>query len=512
MISVILYGRNDSHGYNLHKRAAISLNCIAEMLDAPNDEILFVDYNTPDDFISFPEAIADTLTERCKKMLRIFRVRPSHHARFRAETDLVALEPVSRNVAIRRSNPANRWLLCTNTDMIFAPKPPFKSLSGLVANLEDGFYELPRFDLPDLLWEGLNRMTPLENIATVEKWGLGYHINEIICRPKEILFDAPGDFQLFPRAAGFELQGFDERYNLGWHMDSNLGKRFYIHYGIVRSLDERVSGWHCNHTRTQSIAHRSGRRTNDMDEVFTQVVRADLPHQKDSWGLVNEEIEEIRLDIDRGQSLLRALDKVSGAPAKEPYLAPEKSSELLACPPAHLKPYIADILYSFHRKTVVGYCGYDPEMFAAFHEVWQALGFTGPIHLIGRKEDREFSTGQPCLSVEEADRRCEMFIGDYGVLKLEMDEKRVECLHNNRCMLAVLEQLMILERAQLKDPSHTPRKFMVLNGAQPFVCAVMQHYTNMQENPFGTRIRHGYVVPPKKMETRPQAPEKKTGT
>ncbi len=32
MISVILYGRNDSHGYNLPKRAAISINCIAEML------------------------------------------------------------------------------------------------------------------------------------------------------------------------------------------------------------------------------------------------------------------------------------------------------------------------------------------------------------------------------------------------------------------------------------------------------------------------------------------------
>lgn len=54
MISVILYGRNDSYGYNLHKRAALSFNCIAEMLDAPDDEILFVDYNTPDDFPTFP--------------------------------------------------------------------------------------------------------------------------------------------------------------------------------------------------------------------------------------------------------------------------------------------------------------------------------------------------------------------------------------------------------------------------------------------------------------------------
>ena len=70
MISLILYGRNDSYGYNLHKRAAISLNCMAEVLDAPGDEILFVDYNTPDDFPTFPEAIQDTLTERAKRLLR----------------------------------------------------------------------------------------------------------------------------------------------------------------------------------------------------------------------------------------------------------------------------------------------------------------------------------------------------------------------------------------------------------------------------------------------------------
>ena len=62
MISVILYGRNDSHGYNLPKRAAISLNCIAEVLSDPDDEILFVDYNTPDDLPTYIEAVYDTLT------------------------------------------------------------------------------------------------------------------------------------------------------------------------------------------------------------------------------------------------------------------------------------------------------------------------------------------------------------------------------------------------------------------------------------------------------------------
>ena len=67
MISIVLYGRNDNYGYNLHKSAALSLNCMAEVLTDPSDEILFVDYNTPDDFPTFPEAIQDTFTKRARE-------------------------------------------------------------------------------------------------------------------------------------------------------------------------------------------------------------------------------------------------------------------------------------------------------------------------------------------------------------------------------------------------------------------------------------------------------------
>src|SRR5215467_9423130 len=142
MISIVLYGRNDNYGYNLHKRAALSLNCMAEVLSHADDEILFVDYNTPDDFPTFPEAIADTLTAKAKKHLRILRVRPEVHARFAKRTHLSALEPVARNVAVRRSNPANRWILSTNTDMIFVPRKG-QSLSEVARDLPNAHYGIP---------------------------------------------------------------------------------------------------------------------------------------------------------------------------------------------------------------------------------------------------------------------------------------------------------------------------------------------------------------------------------
>ncbi len=40
VISVITYGRNDNYGYNLAKRAAISLNALAEVLDGEGDEVI----------------------------------------------------------------------------------------------------------------------------------------------------------------------------------------------------------------------------------------------------------------------------------------------------------------------------------------------------------------------------------------------------------------------------------------------------------------------------------------
>src|ERR1043166_7662907 len=149
MISVVLYGRNDSHGYNLHKRAAISLNCIAELLTDPDDELLFVDYNTPNDLPTFIEAIYDTLTPKAKSLLRVLRVRPELHARMVDGTHLFALEPHSRNIAIRRSNARNRWILFTNTDMIFLPRGGVRDLPNALHDIPDGQYILPRFELPE---------------------------------------------------------------------------------------------------------------------------------------------------------------------------------------------------------------------------------------------------------------------------------------------------------------------------------------------------------------------------
>src|SRR5215468_409541 len=312
MFSVIIYGRNDSHGYNLHKRAAISFNALAEVMSDPDDEILFVDYNTPDDHPTFPEAINDTLTEKAKKVLRIFRVRPEQHAHLKARTHLVALEAQSRNVALRRSNPRNRWILYTNTDILLVPRNEHESLSDILGSIPDGFYQGPRFELPEMLWEAaLDRRDPAGNLAKLRNWSTRFRLNEVVRLIAPMRYDALGDFQAALRDDMFAIHGFDESMILGWHCDSNLAARLALYSGRVDTLIDQVFGYHCDHTRV-AAANNKGRKTkmNDQDRYIWDVASPYLPDQAESWGWPDEEIEEIRLDREAHyQRFVAGLDK-----------------------------------------------------------------------------------------------------------------------------------------------------------------------------------------------------------
>lgn len=316
MISIVLYGRNDNYGYNLHKRAALSLNCMAEVLTDLSDEILFVDYNTPDDLPTFPEAIQDTLTSRARRMLRILRVRPHIHARYKAKTHLVALEPVARNVAVRRSNPANRWILSTNTDMIFVPQESI-SLSDIARELEPGFYHTPRMEIPEALWESLDRYAPAEVIRTVRDWGSSLHLNEIVLGSSYILYDGPGDFQLLLRSDLFENQAFNEGMLLGWHVDFNVAKRMYVKYGKVGDLGSKIYGYHCDHTRQVTLMHSHARVQNDWRLWCDAVETSGIPEQAETWGCANDTIEEVRLAADPLAAYMHAHREASGSASKD---------------------------------------------------------------------------------------------------------------------------------------------------------------------------------------------------
>lgn len=383
MISVIIYGRNDSYGYNLAKRAALSINCIAHLLDNSDDEIIFVDCNTPNDIPTFPESIADTLTAKAKQLLRVLRVRPEQYERGKNGAKFKVLEPLCRNIAIRRSNPNNRWILNTNTDMVFAPLQQGKSLTQIASELPDGFFELPRFEMPESLWESTDRLKPAETIASFRHWGLRLHINEIITAGKEILFDGPGDFQLCLRTQLFQIHGMNEQMVLGWHVDSNLCKRMWLLNGETRTILDQLYAFHCDHTRIQTVYHVAGKSTaNSIDDFFINVASPYVPEQAESWGMPRELVEEFRLTDAYTNRIATSLEIIlpgMDRPISHISIAGSAFDSSLYYDDLHVFTYLADIIINSSPSSDVGYIGNNAEMLRLLAEFRRTVCHTGQI-------------------------------------------------------------------------------------------------------------------------------------
>jgi hypothetical protein len=503
MISLILYGRNDNYGYNLHKRAALSLNCMAEVLHDDDDEILFVDYNTPDDYPTFPEAIVDTLTDTARRRLRILRVRPQHHARFRNRTHLVALEPVARNVAVRRSNPNNRWILSTNTDMIFVPHGQ-ELLTDIVRDLPDGFYHLPRFEIPESLWETLDRKEPQRILAALRQWGRMVHLHEIVSARPEIKYDGPGDFQLILRSDLFRIHGFHEEMLLGWHVDANIAKRLYLIYGRVNDVVDRLFGYHCDHTRQITPAHRHNAIQNDAQTFFDQVTLPEVLEQEQSWGLADEVVEEISLRSSESvflKALQSAITMPMVAPTRVGYL-PE-SFDRITYDARHVLPFLIDLLSNYPRDMRVGWYGGNLELLKMFAAAQRAIGYAGEI-LFDSAATRLGLVRTPFVtSMERSEvvRRADVFVFDFWSPAHEHAQTTVKAMLHAATPLMDFRQIIsgfraavAEERIRQQTPGAVPRRFILINAIHTRFEILANTYIEAARTPFSTRIRQGFVL------------------
>jgi hypothetical protein len=500
VISVIVYGRNDAHGYNLHRRAALSLNCIAEVLTDLDDEIVFVDYNTPDELPTFVEALADTLTEPCLGLLRVIRVPAAiHEQRFAPRTHLAAIEPVARNAGVRRTNPSNRWLLSTNTDMILLPLSD-RSLSDICSELPDGFYGLPRYELPEWLWERLPRSDPRRTMAELERLGPALRLNEPTISHEWIRFDAPGDFQLILREDFLAIDGLDEEMLLGYHVDSNLSRRMLFHRGSIESLGGSLAGYHCNHNREPTVYHGAGKVANDLDRFVGIVDHPDLPAQRTTWGLADVALEEVPVRERSGLGFAAALTAAIPDAAEPPHLSDAARVPFeLTYDSGHILPFIADALAVASSETTVGYLGANPVLERMLADVVDALGFQSPLE-IAKLDDPS--------SVEEFARTADLFTADLGidaslVNGSAADHQPAQFPAGVAQAFQALERLIELERARLTLGEH-PRRFLLVHSWTVFWDAYVVANLDCSHTTAHSRVRRAIVrrVPIDDEETR----------
>jgi hypothetical protein len=494
VISVIVYGRNDAHGYNLHRRAALSLNCIAEVLTDPDDEIVFVDYNTPDELPTFVEALSDTLTHRCLGLLRAIRVPAAiHEERFAARTHLPAIEPVARNAGVRRANPSNRWLLSTNTDMIFLPQSD-QSLSEICSELPDGFYGLPRFELPEWLWERLPRSDPSRAMAEIERLGPGLRLDEPTVSHEWIRFDAPGDFQLILREDFLAIDGLDEEMLLGYHVDSNLSRRMLFYRGSIESLGGSLDGYHCNHNREPTVYQGAGKVANDLDRFVVRIDQPKLPTQRTTWGLADVALGDVPIRERSGTNFAAAL--VAAIPESVGPRTPSDAARVpfeLTYDSGHVLPFIADALAVSSTDPTIGYIGVNPVLERMLEELVARLGFQRPLGVAKLDE---------MSSVEELASNADVFVVDLGIdaslvdtsLSAAGDQEPAQFPARFDQVFDALDRLIELERARLEGGEH-PRRFVLVHSWTVFWDAYVLANLDCSHTTAHSRVRRATVRP-----------------
>lgn len=293
MLSVVLIGRNDNHGYNLSKRVSQSINSIAQALHS-TDEIIFVDWNSPLGHPPMPISIHDDLSKFAKKLLKIVVVPPSIHAQFAGQANKMLLEPLARNVGMRRVSNESKWILNTNTDILLL-NPTHLSLRDVAEKYNQSPTVAFRYEIPEFIWESFDRRDPEGIQETLRKWHklkfLEKNVGITLDRGQGLVLpDGVGDFQLATKELWYSVTGFAEEMLKGWHVDTRAAIQMNkLSAGLQFINPEELSIYHQNHMRTSTIYHNSD-ETNDESLVFEGY------KNNDDWGLANIELQTIKLD------------------------------------------------------------------------------------------------------------------------------------------------------------------------------------------------------------------------
>ena len=293
MISVVVVGRNDNHGYNLSKRVSSSLNSMALLL-SDGDEIIFVDWNTPAGYPVMPVSIKDDLLPKTRSLLRIIRVPQRVHNLVSGGSNRALIEPIARNVGIRRASPNSKWVLSTNTDILFA-SPSGKNFREIFQNLEESLWLTYRFEIPEFIWEELDRRDPKSaSELLLECYREGSILHRIrVDSASDAVYPIPdgvGDFQLATKTLWEKTTGFPEEMKKGWHVDTRLTLQMAriseSKPQLVNELDLVI--FHQNHLRN-STAYHGASETNSLSVVKEPYMNSV------SWGLYDVVLEEINL-------------------------------------------------------------------------------------------------------------------------------------------------------------------------------------------------------------------------
>lgn len=277
---------------------------MAQML-SEGDEIVFVDWNTPIGYPVMPVSIKDDLLPKTKSLLRIIRVPQLVHNLVSEGSNRALIEPLARNVGIRRASANSKWILSSNTDILFA-SPSGKNFREIFQNLEESLWLTYRFEIPEFVWDDFDRRNPESTSDRLLQW---YRDGSVLNRIRVDsasgadfpIPDGVGDFQLATKSLWDKSTGFPEEMKKGWHVDTRLslqmGRISPNKPQLISESDLVI--FHQNHLRN-STAYHGASETNSLSEVVKPYINSN------SWGLLENTLEEIDLN-NRHEDIFKSL-------------------------------------------------------------------------------------------------------------------------------------------------------------------------------------------------------------
>jgi len=269
-VSVVLMGRNDNYGDNLHHRAIHSItNFIASY-----DEIIYVDWKSPNG-VSLIHDIKPYLPQTQK--LKVFEVTEQDIQVNNPEyLNYSIVEVLGRNIGIRRAT--NDWILVSNIDII-TPKV------DLTQYQTDTLYTSARRNVPESSHLSFSYTQELNDYLESN------YDNFVLMRDSVIngkavwdegdiwsLVVGCGDFQFAHKNVWYGIKGFEEEAGGRCYADSNVMKKAALGYKIEKCFHPL---FHLDHNSNKIKIEGEILPLNDQKQFVTNFIKST---NTDNWG------------------------------------------------------------------------------------------------------------------------------------------------------------------------------------------------------------------------------------
>ena len=235
---------------------------------------------------------------------------------------------------------------------------------------------------------------------------------------------------------------------------------------------------------------------NDWRRFCDEVEEPDIPEQADTWGCVNDTIEEIRLLSNPIAVYVQALREAVGSPLDAPQFVEytTKTYNQVNYDPRHMVTFLADMFLSMPKAVNLGWYGAGIEMLSRFATVWNKLGFTGELlvdqELLQQKQLARAILASPSENMlDDAD----VFVFDFGNLP-----GPIQGVYGNEQLTVQLQRrlLQVVREERRRLSFGKPlRRVIALNAINNKFEGLVRGFVAAAATPIATHMRHGFVMP-----------------